>query len=317
MFCVLGNDQHPFISITMMTMLKKLRNAIALPFLLPYILLHNSRSCTEDPKKRLKRRNALMPKTLRPGREAVSFSYKPTTNAKSQLLSKLPLEIRQKIYTYALGTNLVHLVLTPHRVAHIICTKSTATDFERECCPSARGCFVPGSIEIAPSDINVRLLRTCRQVYAEVVQILYSTNTFDVDDLSAFNHFAAIAPPVGLSSIRSLHLHWINAYPPLEFIETQSPVEAPYDDTTYLRFWQTTANRMPALRELRLAINDLWDLRGLSMKDPWVQAVKKVSGLTKFELETVSYNQLIHRLDEEQVITFTDELRQVVCRKLG
>ena len=299
-----------------MAMLKKLRNAIALPFILPFILLHNSRSCTEDPKKRLKERNALMPKTLRPGRKAVSFSYEPTTNAKSQLLSKLPLEIRQKIYTYTLGTNLVHLVLTPHRVAHIVCTKPTATDFERECCPSARGCFVPGSIEIAPSDINVRLLRTCRQVYAEAMQMLYSTNTFDVDDLSAFNQFAANAPPVGLSSIKSLHLHWINAYPPLEFVETQSPAEAPYDDATYLRFWQTIAKEMPGLRELRLAINDIWDLRGLSMKNPWVEPVKEVSGLTKFEVETVSHDQFLDRPDEEQVTAFADELRKVVCRKL-
>ena len=282
---------------------------------LPWIALRSRRSCTDDPQERLKTRTAKIPDALSPKRKELSISYNSAVNASSPLLTKLPLELRQKIYTYALGSHLVHILLTPSRIAHFCCTCPTFTDFNRACCPSARHLIVPKSVPIPPSPIAIALLRTCRQIYAEAIPILYSSNTFDIDDLRAFVLLAGNVPSRGLSAIKSLHLSWSADYPPLQFAATASATKAPYDDATYLRFWDMVASQMPALRELRMAIQDMWWVRTLEVEDPWVQPVKHVKGLDVFELEVVEPS---YRFWEKgQVDTFAAELKRVVCRGKG
>lgn len=241
-----------------------LMNIIAFPF----IILRSRRSCTPDPKKELKRRKANLPKALSPKRKEISFSHNQTTNQRSPLLSNLPLELRQKIYTYALRNHLIHILLTPSKIAHISCARSTPTDFARDCYPPARHRIIPHNVSLPPSDISITLLRTCRQIYAEALPILYSSNTFDIDDLSTFNFLAGNIPPTGLAAIKLLQLHWDSGHLPLEDWMAASATSAPYDDATYLLFWHTLATRMPALKELRMAITEVWWTQLLTLERP-------------------------------------------------
>ena len=288
-----------------------LKEALALP----WIILCSRTSCTESPQQRLKRRTANTPKSLSPNRKEVPNSYNPIINASAPLLTKIPLELRQRIYIYALGSHLVHILLTPSRIAHICCTCPTLTHFSRACYPSARHRIVPESVPIPPSDIAVALLRTCRQIYAEALHFLYSSNTFEIDDLSAFVLLARNMPPRGLSEIRTLHLTWSADYPPLQLEATKPATNVPYDDATYLRFWGVIAGQMPALRELRVGILDTWWVRTLEMEDPWVQPIKQVKGLDVFELDVVEPRDRFWK--KEQVDAFAADLRSVVCRGRG
>ena len=271
------------------------------------------RRCIEEPQQISKRRSALMPKPQSLTRKEKDLSYNPATNALSPLLNTLPLELRQQIYTYVLGSRVVHIFITPARLAHICCTLHTTPDFTRACCPSARQHVVPESVLIPQSEINVGLLLTCRQIYAETLSILYSSNTFDIDDLSAFNLLAANIPPTGLSAIRCLHLSWSADFPPLQLAETVSTAKAPYDDATYLRFWRTLASQMPALKELRMGITDTWWVRVLELEDPWVQPIKETRGLEVFDMEIVAPSH--HFWKKEQVDEFTHRLRNVLCKE--
>lgn len=279
----------------------------------PFMILFSRKSCTEDPRHYLKRRTANLPKSRSKRSKDVSLSYDPVINTSSHLLARLPLELRRQIYAYVLGNQVVHILLTPTRIAHVCCASPTHTDFSRTCYPRARQLFVPEPVPIPPSDIAIGLLLSCRQIYAEALPILYSLNTFDFDDLSAFNLFAKNISPSGLSSIKSLHLKWFAGYPPLQFAQTKSPTSAPGDDATYLQFWHVLASQMPALTELRMAIvGSVWVWR-LGLQDPWVQPVKQVKGLDVFDLEIVE--PLYNYSSKEQTEVFASGLRSIVCRR--
>ena len=282
-------------------------------------LILPERRCTPDPHKELKKRNAQIPKQASRKHKEILVAYNPVTNASSPLLCKLPLEIRRKIYAYALGQQVVHILLVPRRITHISCTSPTATDFTRVCCPDADPSRVPRHVPTPPSKIAVALLRTCRQIYAEALPVLYESNTFDTNDLSAFVFLAAAIPPKGLASIRSLHVLWIADYPPLRFEITKPAFTAPLDDATFLNFWTVLATRMPALRELRMATyHSIWTPT-VDVKDEWVQSVMRVKGLDVFELglvgNHVSPDPTCIRRDEAHVENFTTKLREMLCNK--
>lgn len=226
-----------------------------------YRVKNHGRSCTEDPAERRRRRVRAMPEALPSKRKPVSQYYDPTHDAAAPLLAKLPLEIRRLVYSHALGNHLVHLIAVPRRITHLRCESSWVADPQRCCYRQVRS-----SLEKAtPSDstISVNLLRTNRQIYAEALPVPYSSNLFDVENLGVFNIFANDIPPVGLSSIRALHLSWWTQSPPLESEVTRDPIKAPCDDATYRRFWDTVTGDMPALREFRLFFVTSWFLNDL------------------------------------------------------
>ena len=117
---------------------------------LPLVALRSRRSCTDDPQERLKTRTAKIPDALSPKRKELSISYSSAANASSRLLTLFNVYVSRYIYTYALGSHLVHILLNPSRIAHFCCTCPTPTDFNRACCPSARHLIVPKSVPIPP-----------------------------------------------------------------------------------------------------------------------------------------------------------------------
>ncbi|KAI9876698.1 MAG: hypothetical protein M1830_005904 [Pleopsidium flavum] len=260
-----------------------------------------------------KDRNARLPKPLCANRERkLSVSYDPKLNLNSSLLGRLSPELRLQIYGYVLGGNLIHLVLVRQRIAHVCCTSSSPNDFERDCCEIIRHSVVPRSLDLPRSAISLSLLRSCRQIYNEAIRLLYSANTFDVDDLSALLHFSRAILPQRLASITRLHINWMRE--PLESISAINPGRAPYDKTTYLQFWRTVATKMPALAELRLIITDPWWARKLGMDHGWVRPLKAVRGLKTFEFDVGPQRFGELDVDRAQVKVFGQKLRDSMCR---
>jgi len=296
-------------------LLEFLRNLIYLPV----ILILPRRSCTPDPKKELKKRKANIPKQVSRKRKEIPVVYNPASNASSPLLCKIPIEIRREIYGYVLGQQVIHILLVPRRIRHICCTSPTITDFTRDCCPHPGMSPVPQHVPIPPSRIAVAILRTCRQIYTEALPVLYGSNTFDINDLSAFVFLAAAIPPKGLASIRFLHVLWFAEFPPLRGESSKSAFEAPFDDATFMQFWTVLATRMPALRELRMATHHSIWTGTIDMKDEWVQPIKRVNGLDIFEMGLVgdhfSQDLACMRRDEAHVERFSARLRETLCHR--
>lgn len=109
-----------------------------------------------------------------PRRRAVTISsttelqpwQKTLDQAQSPFFTKLPLEIRRLIYAHTLGGGSVHLS-TPNTELH-------ATG-----CPSktCRCRLFQGKGDL-PLNFGLSLLTTCRKVYSEAIESLYSENTF-------------------------------------------------------------------------------------------------------------------------------------------
>ncbi|KAF2817983.1 uncharacterized protein BDZ99DRAFT_24991 [Mytilinidion resinicola] len=159
----------------------------------------------------------------------------------SPLFSRLPLEIRKMIYEEAIGKSVIHLEIRDHRyvVGHALCPepksgkcgcrycryltcrriRKTANPlpylFSHTLCPEPEqgkcGCRYLKRRGARKTMNPLPLLLSCRMIYSEAIDLLYSSNSF------AFRHDAGgplvILPdlllPQRFHAIRSLSLFWV------------------------------------------------------------------------------------------------------------
>lgn len=231
--------------------------------------------------KKTKERIANAPQPL-PSPRPHSLSRLPQTpQPASLLLTRLPPEIRQEIYKYVVGGNLIHILRKGKHLAHVRCTYDNLTDFERGCRPYA-ACTVYDEIGAiaSTSNGNVALLRTCRAVYAEAVEILYATNIFDFDHQDLFLLFARGVAPQRLGLVRRMHLSCRGIFLGLPFKFEHGAGLSGWDS-----MWAVVAQAMPGLRHLRMRVTGE---QGLAYPDEdrwWVKSICQVRGLRSFHLE--------------------------------
>lgn len=209
-------------------------------------------------------------------------------NAGCLLLNKLPLEIRLQIYEYVLGGNLIHLIQIPRRIAHVRCRASRVPDHLRECRPASR---IPNHPWLrSVSSANLAFLKTCRQIYMEAISILYTTNTFDINQLSTFLFFSKSILSDRLRCITSLHLRWNLGSNFVHYGPKKN-----YQD--WNSFWELLATQMPGLRHLRISLSCRSSMIPvpLSIAEPWVAPMCQVRRLRSVEIE------IDEDLDEESV----------------
>ncbi len=254
------------------------------------------------------------PKPLPRKRRALSQSlFDWTASPKCHLLNRLPPEIRLEIYKYVLGGNVLHLVQGKRRISHVRCRASSETDFVRSCRPAAANTgseLLPGST----SNANLALLRTCRRVYQEAIDVLYASNTFDVDDPRTLLYLAQTIRPQRLASITKLHI-----YCPIQCVfwfphdQNVSLWEPPYDVTTWELFWHVIAARMPRLAELSICLGVGYSFPPLEVSDIWVRPLLAVRGLKKFDFDVVYNYDRNADVSSLKVAPFRQCLRDVVC----
>ena len=124
-------------------------------------------------------------------------------NLQRSRLLQLPAEIRREIWTYAFGYKQVHISYERGEQLALFRNPQThALRFSHRfrlhlTAYVAHPCF---------------LLRTCRQVYSETIDLLYSTAVFKFEDATSLILFSRKIAAERLVRIQTLHLVWRDSY---------------------------------------------------------------------------------------------------------
>jgi hypothetical protein len=114
----------------------------------------------------------------------------------SRLLSSLPFEIRQGIFSYVIAGNIIHIARMPLRLCHVTCfeplnfiglepwnrDRSWHECWGMEKHRSTMYYGLHDKNQWNDRDGLLNLLKTCRRIYTETVELLYAGNTFDTND---------------------------------------------------------------------------------------------------------------------------------------
>ncbi|KAF2812495.1 uncharacterized protein BDZ99DRAFT_569164 [Mytilinidion resinicola] len=166
-------------------------------------------------------------------------------------LWKLPFELRTTIWKYALGGNYIHILKKRGRLGHAYCPAEHPEEFARvdKCSyPLKDGFSVSTAFPFRTKPLG--LISSCRQIYSETVDILYSHNTFSFDDLDALNWFGLTTLPRRRELITKLHFEY-------ELVKTAQifqPQLPPNDTKTWIDACNVLAS-MTNLQELRIIVN--------------------------------------------------------------
>ena len=230
-------------------------------------------------KRRAKERMENAPKPLPEHRpRSLSLLSIPRPLSPCHFLAKLPLEIREEIYKYVVGGNLVHIVRKGDKLAHVRCAFDRPWDLFRECRrAAARTCYDDVPTLAFTANGNVALLRTCRQIYTEAVNIMYKHNSFDFDHQDLFLFFSRSILPQRLAQIRRLELNLdiINIKKSFPWIEP-----AP---NSWSLMWSVIGKHMPGLRHLSVQLGGEYGRPYPDMdNDWWLQSLLQVRNLKTF-----------------------------------
>lgn len=265
-------------------------------------------------------------------------------------LRKLPAEIRLMIYDYLFGDETVHLVQLKGKIRHVRCTHpSTSIVSNRSCCPvttarwrvqdarvedHAQSLLYPHthfSLPESLSNSSLSLLRTCRAIYAEASNILYSNLAFDVDDLHTFIAFSLTVNQEHLRCIKRLTVQWMPVWQPMKGEVQQSSVFShTHNDQLWALFWSRVA-ALGGLEELQLCL-DLGRFSGnligggviggrrlnLAIDQPWIAPMLQVRGLRSFDLGITAKcdlraKQVIEDDLRRDAVTLRDLLQAILC----
>ncbi|KAI9844220.1 MAG: hypothetical protein M1837_005726 [Sclerophora amabilis] len=158
---------------------------------------------------------------------------------------------------------ILHIVDLLKRLWHVRCsvTGEERWDMKRHDCwglevskigrsSAAHSYYEPKEGAVNSHGNLLPLLMTCRHVYTEAINILYSENVFDFKHLYTIFDLSSTIPSHRFNSIRSIQLAWHFEVP-----IASRDVPQPHDPATWKKAWQLLAS-MKGLRLLRV------DLRG-------------------------------------------------------
>lgn len=194
----------------------------------------------------------------------------------------LPPEIRNIIYTLALGDRRVHFMYWEDQLRPVICQDPTSSDC---------GCVGVGELlKLFSSEgfsnlirekaknptvrprLPIALLQTCRQIHDEAVDILFATNIWDVCNRASFTccnwpsilfRFTDIVQPKFLERIARLEFRWIfKELPGKSDMTRQNRITR--SARTWSAHWDRINTKFVMLRELvvRIKVTDPfhWDV---------------------------------------------------------
>jgi hypothetical protein len=205
------------------------------------------------------------------------------------------------IYRQVLGDKTMHMILKEQKLGHLRCKAPSAVEcplgyngrtLSRECCwgtVDSANIWAPVSGVKEPTDGNiVPFLRTCRQVYSEAIDFLYSTNTFSFSDLDCLRHFSATTLTHRFNLIQSLDIEWCMTWPIYDPIAQQlllsDPVlYPPYDEATWEETWRIIA-RMSNLKFIRASLLYFDGFRDPMCEAKMLAPLRKVTHVPTFEV---------------------------------
>ncbi|KAL8752764.1 MAG: hypothetical protein Q9184_005631 [Pyrenodesmia sp. 2 TL-2023] len=210
----------------------------------------------------------------------------------SPLLSRLPLEIRLQIWQEVIGSELLHMVSTrpcpqKNTLKCFLCrayyqnstAPTSATPSRVDTYPRCQGsqqepCFFAGPAS-TPYDAY-SLLLSCRQIHNEASGLLYTTNTFNIDNLEVLQSMINKIGP-RLSNILAVHVSV--AMWKIHCVEINRLSDAAFEE--WKRFWQLMAEKMTGLRHLRL---DIYGTSRAGLEKTDLEPLLQFRGLKSFDL---------------------------------
>ncbi|KAL8903297.1 MAG: hypothetical protein Q9171_007450 [Xanthocarpia ochracea] len=190
---------------------------------------HGHRKERRARNKKLKERPSQLPQRKR---NLSELSLVSSTNAIAPFL-RLPPELRLVIYDLVMGNNRFELAHVPK---HIV----LQTRLELEVVQVRSGAMVKRVLNWNKQLYHLSLPLTCRQIYRESIDLLYSSNTFAFDDPHVLVNLATFClPPQRLHAIRNLELTW--RQPDID----HNPMFDPeYDKIAWEECWTVITNKL-------------------------------------------------------------------------
>ncbi|MCJ1466987.1 hypothetical protein MMC07_005609 [Pseudocyphellaria aurata] len=160
------------------------------------------------------------------------------------------------------------------------------------------------------SSANIALLQTCRQIYLEAINVLYTTNIFDIDHLQTLIYLSKSIPPQQFATISTLHVSWPVTYHAASY---HGQVDSMND---WERVCHVVATKMPGLRHFKVSLshNAPLSIREESDQD-WIKPLLEIRGLRTFNLVTHDVN-LTRRHERDvnvEILKLQLCLRQLLC----
>ncbi|KAL2831039.1 hypothetical protein BJY01DRAFT_226792 [Aspergillus pseudoustus] len=223
------------------------------------------------------------------------WRQKSADQYQSILLSNLPLEVRELIYEHTsyfpdqVGSVVAQRGLDVHIFSHagkLVWRRRSGIDGSG-CSSHCYRKFYPHT----PRSLNLlALVLTCRRIYSEAIDILYSRNTFVFRNLTAITSFLSNVLPQRLNCIRALRLKWLFRdyevdIPDGTGASYSAVVKKPFD-----RRWDALreillSTRMSGLRKLHITLQGDF-LRGHGAWDEQIfEPMRRMQGLREFEVE--------------------------------
>ncbi|KAF2193748.1 hypothetical protein K469DRAFT_745230 [Zopfia rhizophila CBS 207.26] len=171
---------------------------------------------------------------------------------------KLPFEIREQIWKYAVGGHHIHILKRKGRLGNAYCPATDSTDPDRRdfCClpKDENGFTVPTAW---PRDTRpLGLMMSCRQIYSETINFLYSHNTFSFDDFNVLIIFTSNILPHRLKLVSSIHISWCFTRNDRPYaFNSRSFVRIPSPPNDNLETWQKCCrilDTLPSLKSLKI-----------------------------------------------------------------
>jgi len=265
-----------------------------------------------EPSRLPRRRRALSASP--PPRRFFVRSKVPQQSSSLPPLLALPFEIRRRIFIALVGGSVVHLVQLPKRLGHVRCgydaPGSIGHDMDRNCIPygERKNYFIEewpvSEAEAKSDDGGLALLRTCRQVYRECIELLYETNVFDVNHPQTLAFLGRTIRPNRLTAIRSLQLTWkragYSADPNPAHLEAKEPDSSMNPDRIHTWWWacKIITEQMTGLRILKVKL--IMGNSHLYRSDnhaKWkehseliLQPLQKMKGLKEFDVQVYPWD---------------------------
>ncbi|KAH8724101.1 hypothetical protein GQ44DRAFT_618706 [Phaeosphaeriaceae sp. PMI808] len=150
--------------------------------------------------------------------------------------------------------------------------------------------------------VNTALLRTCRLIYSEAVESLYTTNSFSLSTNSGqvptLDYLSYYFRPHRLAAIRNLRIYWQIDRMPYSMITgslTDSEIPGLYSDA-WRKSWDCLS-RMSGLRRLDITLSyrdvyysDFYDYIWTEKAEEWLQPIKAITAPRHFVVTLPSHN---------------------------
>ncbi|KAL8855856.1 MAG: hypothetical protein Q9178_007517 [Gyalolechia marmorata] len=232
---------------------------------------HGQREERRARNKKLKERPSQLPQRKR---NLSELSLVSSTNATAPFL-RLPPELRLVIYDLVMGNKRFKLAHVPK---HIV----LQTRLEQEVVQVRSGAMFKRVLNWNKQLYHLSLPLTCRQIYRESIDLLYSSNTFAFDDPHVLMNLATFClPPQRLHAIRNLEVTW--SQPQRDYNPMFDPA---YDKIAWEECWTVITNKLqPSFLKIHLSIAYKAKLRDHpeSVHD-WLQPLLLLKQVASIEL---------------------------------